>query len=457
MLIKLILILLIAFATSQNHPGFKVGLSKRGLDYARDVGMEILNNELKNTNIPDQKSTASSPIGKIELTISNIKLNSVELPNPQISFVPSTGILLQVQDAATSIGFKWKFKQKKFPKLSDSGTGTVSASGVRMAVDIQIIAEAGKLKANIRSTAFSIGHFKLSLKGGASWFYNFFIDIFKDKIKKEIENEVKKEIAKIVNVELNEVLKSLPTNILISDGIGLDYSQSGNPIFTQTYMTLQGNGEFYEWNNRTPSSAPRRVLPDFVNTNYHFELLFSDFVALSAGEAFHKTKKLIVEIDDKMLPPKSPIRLNTTHFAIILPALYEHFPDKLLSLVVKTTQPPKIEISENGLKVVLIGELECWVHFPDGTRKIAFILGTMVTCSGKVWVEGSNLVGELTLLQINNALKHTVIGQFDVGKFDSLINMLFEVGIIPGVNKQLAKGFPLPSSSDVKFVFHCYK
>ena len=30
--------------------------------------------------------------------------------------------------------------------------------------------------------------------------------------------------------------------------------------------------------------------------------------------------------------------------------------------------------------------------------------------------------------------------------------MLFEVGIIPGVNKQLAKGFPLPSSSDVKFV-----
>jgi hypothetical protein len=60
--------------------------------------------------------------------------------------------------------------------------------------------------------------------------------------------------------------------------------------------------------------------------------------------------------------------------------------------------------------------------------------------------------GNLTLGKLQNSLKSSEIGNFDVAKLNSALNLIFDKVVIPAINEVLNNGFPLPTIPGLKLV-----
>lgn len=79
-----------------SQAGFKATLSKRGIDYARDIGMTVLQRELRNLKIPDQNGDVGSPIGKIDWWLNNLAITGINLPSPSFNIIENSHLQLLV-------------------------------------------------------------------------------------------------------------------------------------------------------------------------------------------------------------------------------------------------------------------------------------------------------------------------------------------------------------------------
>jgi hypothetical protein len=83
---KLLILCLILFLglISSQQPGVKLVLTQKGLNYAKDVGLQVLRREIANLKIPDQHGSAGTPIGAIEWWLSEVRVNRLEIPRGAI-------------------------------------------------------------------------------------------------------------------------------------------------------------------------------------------------------------------------------------------------------------------------------------------------------------------------------------------------------------------------------------
>jgi lipopolysaccharide-binding protein len=433
--------------------GFKTTLSKRGLDYARDIGMAVLRRELGNLKIPDQTGQAGTPIGKITWWLSNLRITGINLPDPQVNIAPNSHLQLLVPGVAVNLAFNWRIKKSSFPPFSDSGSGTCDVGNTRLVVDFAIVAVNGKAQAQVRGVHFSIGNFNLKLRGGASWLYNIIIGLFKGSVRGNIEKEVREAISKEIHGKLNAELAKLPYHVeLKPTGVGLDYAIVANPIYAATHLTLPVRGEFFDITNRTRSEHNAPQVPDYLGENKMLHLILSDFVIKSAGETFHKKGHLKTWILDKMIPPWSPVRLNSSSFGVLIPGLQRHFPNQELRIHLQTSRNPEFEIREQNATARIFGDFAMHAVDSNGAVKPAFILNGYVVASGKASIDGRNIVGELLFVSQKFLVKETQIGEINVQMFDDLMNMFFSSGIIPAINYYLKQGIPLPTLRDIDLV-----
>jgi hypothetical protein len=162
----------------------------------------------------------------------------------------------------------------------------------------------------------SLNSFNIKLSGGAAWLYNLIIGLFKNNVKREIEKGVREAITKTVVQKANEELSRIPYSVRLPGafGLGIDYQMTARPIFGNGFLSVPVRGEFYDANNRQPSTIVAEPTPDLVSGDKMLMLIISNYLPLTAGDIFHKKGILKLTIDDTMVPPASPIRLNTRAF-----------------------------------------------------------------------------------------------------------------------------------------------
>jgi len=181
-------------------------------------------------------------------------------------------------------------------------------------------------------------------------------------------------------------------------------------------------------------------------------MVISDFVASTAGFAFYQLGKLQVRIFDKDLPSWSPIRLNTTDFAGLLPQLYKLFPGYMMALNLYCTTNPLASFETTGITVTGVGNLEVDVVLKNGSLFNAFVLNGTVQSSAVALLNGQVVYGNMSYLSGNFGLSSSNIGPIDVSSFVDLLNTLFADGVVPVLNGYLQNGFPLPSVPGLTFV-----
>nr|XP_046240775.1 bactericidal permeability-increasing protein-like [Scatophagus argus] len=444
---------LVAFIplTLSTNPGVKVQLTQKGLEYGRQLGIASIQRKFRTIKIPDfSGSERISPIGKVQYSLSNLQIVDVGLPSSALGLVPGTGVRLSIGNAFINLRGNWRVKYLRI--IKDSGSFDLNVNGLSITTTIVIKSDdTGRPEVTSVGCAASVGSAKVKFHGGASWLYN----LFSKYIDKALKNALQKQICPLVDdavSDLNPALKTLNVDAKVDKYAEIEYSMVSSPTVSNSSIELNLKGEFYNTgkHEEPPFSPTAFSLPPQTNSMLYFGL--STFTANSAAFVYHKAGALSEYITDDMIPKSSPIRLNTRTFGAFIPQLAKLFPGMMMKLLVKTEKSPIITFEPNNMTVQAVGLVTAYVIQPNATLTPLFILNLETSVSARVFVSEMRLAGAVTLNKMDLTLRTSYVGDFQVKSLNKILQMVLKLVVIPDLNVQLAKGYPLPTLGKMKLV-----
>uniref|UniRef100_A0A8C3AKM8 Bactericidal permeability-increasing protein n=1 Tax=Cyclopterus lumpus TaxID=8103 RepID=A0A8C3AKM8_CYCLU len=421
--------------TLSTNPGVKVKLTAKGLEYGRQLGMASIQKKLKTIKVPDMSGTQKVPtIGKVRYSLTNLKIVDVGLPKSTLDLVPGTGVRLSIDNAFISLHGNWRVKYLRI--IKDSGSFDLKVSGLTITTSIAIKSdETGRPVVSSVNCVTAVGSVSIKFHGGASWLYNLFKKFIDKALRKALEKQICNLVADVVS-DLNLQLKTLNVVAKVDQYADIEYSMVSAPTVSKASIELGMKGEFYNTGkHREPPFSPAAFsLPPETNNMLYIGL--SAFTANSAAFVYNTAGALSLYITDDMIPQGSPIRLNTRTFGTFIPQIAKRFPGLMMKLLVRTAKNPVVTFEPNNATVDATCTVTAYAIHPNATLSPLFVLNLETSVSARVFVSGTRLAGAVSL---NKAL-------------DSIFQLVLKVVVIPILNVQLAKGYPLPTLGKMKLV-----
>ncbi|XP_040015637.1 bactericidal permeability-increasing protein-like [Xiphias gladius] len=446
-------LILVAFIpmTLGTNPGVKVKLTEKGLEYGRQLGMALIQKKLKTIKVPDISGEESvSPIGKVTYSLSNMQIEDVGLPKSALDLVSKTGVRLSIGNAYISLRGNWRVRYLHI--IKDSGSFDLNVNGLTISTSIAIKSdETGRPAVSTANCAATVGSVSIKFHGGASWLYN----LFKNFIDKALQNALQKQICSLVPdavSDLNPTLKTLNVVAQVDQYAEIEYSMVSSPTVSNSSIDLSLKGEFYNIgkHEEPPFSPAAFSLPPQINNMLYIGM--STFTANSAAFVYNRAGALSLYITDDMIPQSSPIRLNTRTFGTFIPQIAKRFPGLMMKLLVKTVKTPFITFNPNNTTVQATGTVTAYAIQPNTTLSPLFVLNLETSVSAQVFISGMRLAGAVTLNKMDLTLGTSYVGEFKVTSLNNILQMVLKVVVIPKLNVQLAKGYPLPTIGKMKLV-----
>ncbi|XP_062319884.1 bactericidal permeability-increasing protein-like [Osmerus eperlanus] len=433
------------------NPGVKVKLTEKGLEYGREIGMASLQKKLKTIRVPDLSgSERVAPIGRVKYSLTGMQIVNLGLPKSVLGLVPGTGVSLSIGNAFLNLHGNWRVRYLKF--IKDSGSFDLGINGLTITTSIAIKSdETGRPAVSSVNCVTDLGSATIKFHGGASWLYN----LFSSYIDKALRNTIQKQICPLVAdaiTDLNPQLKTLNVLAKVDKYAEIEYSMVESPAISKSCIDFGLKGEFYNIgaHQEPPFSATPFSLPPQINNMLYIGI--SSFTTNSAGFVYNKAGALSLYVTDDMIPPSSPIRLNTRTFGAFIPQIAKRFPGLMMKLLVKTAKEPIITFEPNNVTLQATGTVTAYAIQPNTTLSPLFVLNMEASVSARVYVTGMKLAGAITLNKIQMTLGTSYVGDFQVKSLDNIFLMVLKVAVIPKVNARLERGYPLPSLGKMNLV-----
>lgn len=433
------------------NPGVKVKLTEKGLEYGREIGMASLQKKLQTIKVPDiSGSERVAPIGNVKYSLTGMQIVNLGLPKSVLGLVPGTGVSLSIGNAFLSLHGNWRVRYLRF--IKDSGSFDLEIKGLTITTSIAIRSdETGRPVVSSANCVASLGGATIKFHGGASWLYN----LFSSYIDKALRNALQKQICPLVAdsiSDMNPHLKTLNVLAKVDKYAEIEYSMVESPTILKSCIDLSLKGEFYNIGaHQEPPFAPTTFsLP--LQINHMLYIGVSSFSVNSAGFVYTKAGALSQYITDEMIPPSSPIRLNTRTFGAFIPQIAKRFPGLMMKLLVKAVKEPNITFEPNNVTLQATGTLTAYAIQPNTTLSPLFVLNMEASVSARVYVTGVKLAGSVTLNKIEMTLGTSYVGDFEVKSLHNIFLMVLNVAVIPKVNARLGQGYPLPSLGKMNLV-----
>eukprot|EP00118_Oscarella_pearsei_P000198 m.4415 g.4415 ORF g.4415 m.4415 type:complete len:501 (+) comp10700_c0_seq1:23-1525(+) len=439
------------------NPGFRTEILEKGLDYVRQIGIPILINQLQGVSIPNQSGSASTPVGSIDYSLSNIKGSGLSIPTSSLTIVAGTGLQVSASGAAMHVTANWHYRESSWPHISDSGSCDVSVSSVSLNVVVTVgAASAGYPTISTKSCSFDIGHMDITFHGGASWLYNLFSDSISDALKGSIQGTVCSAAVSAINDQGNKALATVPVVEKLSSDSEINFALLQSPVFTSSYLQMLHKGEFFY----TPHQSEAPFVPDPLPTSgassSMMTVWLTDYLFNTAGYVYQEAGVLQGNITQKMIPSGAPLSLNTSSFKLIIPALYEKYPNKAMQILVSATSAPYVNTTTSYINLTAPCEVVAYVFTDEKTLVDVFTLGVTMHATVHVYLRqnGSKEIvcANATYLRSDISLIKSNIGTFKVIGLEFAVNALCELGLIPFLNQYGAVGFPIPVVDGITFV-----
>eukprot|EP00055_Hartaetosiga_balthica_P004441 m.11608 g.11608 ORF g.11608 m.11608 type:complete len:503 (+) comp3865_c0_seq2:95-1603(+) len=436
--------------------GFQATLTNKGIDYARQVAIPIIQKDLENLSIPDISGDASTPVGHIDYYLTNIKATSVNLGTSSI-VTSTSGITASISGVSIGLGADWSYREKSWPHVKDHGSADISASSISLSINIVTsLSSTHEPQIAINQCSSNIGHLDIKFHGGASWLYNLFTSLIADVVKKELNKELCSEIETSLVAAGNKALASLPESITLDACSLIDFEFLEAPQTTSSYLLTNHKGEFFQVtqpSKEAPFSPPN--LPNPVNPTRMFYIALSDYLFKTAGWVYAQCGVLDFFVQPGDVPPGWPVSLNTNSIGKLLPNLEKLYPNMPMDLWINasTTLPLDVVITNNSATANIAFVMSAYVVTPTDNKTEVFSLGLNVSATAEAWVSSDHFLHmNLTFLNVEIDVLNTNIGKIDVSVLDSVIQLFCKSILLPGLNKAIGKGIPLPTIDGVSFV-----
>ncbi|XP_072094827.1 bactericidal permeability-increasing protein-like [Mobula birostris] len=426
------------------NPGLKTRVTQKTLDHARIVGISVLQQKMRKTQIPNVYGKKRVRfIGRIRYSFTGFQILRFGLPQSSVKFVAGKGIQFSVTNGY--IGVRGNFRVKKRRFFRTSGSFEVSVSRLSISQTIGLTRDNTGRPA-IRSIACSanVGTVHVKFTKRKRWLYNLFRKFAEKPIKRALNKQICPQISNSIK-DLENDLKTMKISFRLNNFAEVDYSLV-NPIkFTSNAMDLDFKGEFYRvgHHEEPPFKPPPISLPS--QSNHMLYLGISDFLANSAGFVFQKAGALQMKITDRMIPKQSPFRLNTKSFGLIMPRLKKLYPNMNMIMNLKATKPPVVRAAKNSISVRAYGALDVLAIRPNSSLVSLFVLNIDASVSARVNIAGTKLIGSVMLNHLKLSLGHSKVGPVPVTGLQLLIKIVIKAVVLPKVNGKLAGGVPLPT------------
>ncbi|CAF96904.1 unnamed protein product [Tetraodon nigroviridis] len=426
------------------NPGVEVKLTEKGIEYGRQLGVAAIQEKLKSIRLPDFSGKQRvSPIGKVQYSLTNIQVVNIGLPIAPIQLVAGSGVKLSINGAFINLRGNWRVKYLRWVK--NSGSFDLNVNGLSVAETLGIKSDnTGRPEVSSISCGASVGSVKVKFHGGASWLYN----LFSRYINRALESALQKQICPLVTNAISDVNPRLKTlNVLanVDKYAEIEYAMVSSPDVSTSSINLKLKGQFYNigQHQEPPFSAPAFSLPS-ENSNMLY-IGMSAFTVNSAAFVYHKAGALSMYITDDMIPKSSPIRLTTNTFGTFIPEISKQFPGLMMKLLVKTDKSPVVTFEPNSATVQATGTVTAYAIQPDNTLTPLFILNLDTSVSARLFLTGMKLAASLTLNKMNLTVETSYVGEFQVRSLSNVLQLVLKWVVIPTVNVQLGKGYPLPA------------
>lgn len=421
----------------------QINVSEKGLNFVKYILVQQALQSLVPLQIPAIKKSLYVPlIAHFNAEVYNSSIVNVEVPVSSIQ-LGTEGINIITSEVEVNLTMQWKYYYTTwlvpYP-VSDEGRASVTIEGMEVGITLKLDEQNGSLYLITMDCGTYLKDIAITLDGGASWFYQGFVDAFEGEIRAAVENAVTSKIKEGI-MKLNSLLQNLPKEIGVDSNVAMNFTVMQAPDVGPKsisigveglFVSMTPNVQIHRLSNLQPGiscSGPSKMM----------EIALSETVLNSAAEVYTH-EGLLSWLVDK-LPEQS--LLNTASWRFIIPKLYKMYPNDDMKLNISVSSPPIITITSEGVDAVVIADMIIDVMDGGDTIPVACVSMT-ISANGLMDVSGNNIIGEANLQNLALKLKWSNVGDFHMRFIQAIVQTIVKDVLLPLVNVQLKKGFPLP-------------
>eukprot|EP00771_Trimastix_marina_P001581 gnl/Trimastix_PCT/2662.p1 GENE.gnl/Trimastix_PCT/2662~~gnl/Trimastix_PCT/2662.p1 ORF type:complete len:499 (+),score=133.02 gnl/Trimastix_PCT/2662:118-1497(+) len=430
-----------------------MALSRSSLLMVKDQVLPLVQKELAAIQIPPiEQKHISCILGHVDFRIEGTHVQQLKFGKSDI-VIGKDEITVSIDVPTFHMHIdKWSFNGHCPIHMHGSGNADAHGDGVHVSLSISVGRDgAGRPVVKCRGCQVHLNGIHLQVHG-SKW--DFFIRLFKGIVETQIKKAVNNaggQICSAITEVSHELLSQLPTQVTLpGDRFALRFPLADPPTqFTPEFVTLGIKGEIVDI--KSPLEYPVPPQPHAYNiTGEMLQIAVNQYLPDSGLHALFHSGLLDVYVTDKDLPAWSPLRLNTSSWAWLIPSLQKRWPDRPMRAHLFPTHMPKCEfIPQQGMAIHGDYAFEMDVLLANGSAVNVFELDVALSTSMvvRVALNGTQLqvtgaISEATRLELS--IVETLIGRFDLKPVEKILNILLDEIVIPMLNVPLKQGILIP-------------
>ncbi|XP_010638359.1 lipopolysaccharide-binding protein [Fukomys damarensis] len=426
------------------NPGLVARITDKGLAYAAQEGLLVLQRELQEIMLPNLDGDFKiKHVGRGSYEFHSLDIRSCQLRGSALKPLPSHGLSLSISDSSIHVHGQWKVKLNRFMK--PRGSFDLQVEDITITVNLLLGSEpSGRPTVTASSCNSYIRRVEVDLSGGLGWLVKLFHDQIQSRFRRVLESKICEMVQKSVTSDLQPYLQTLPVTAEIDNFLDVDYSFTEAPRATVQILDVLFKGEIFHHNHRSPVALlpPVLSLPEDHSQMVYFAI--SDYVFNTASLVYYQAGYMNFSITDDLIPSDSPFRLTTSSFRAFAPRIARLYPKMNLELQGGVISAPLLQLSPGNLSVTSQMEIEGFVLLPNSVRKPVFRLDVTTNVSATLTFNTSRITGILDPGKLHVELKESKVGVFNVELLESVLKYFMLNTLYPEINEKLAQGFPLP-------------
>ncbi|CAI2350038.1 unnamed protein product [Caenorhabditis sp. 36 PRJEB53466] len=460
--------------TSAANPGIYLRIMPNGLAYLREVGMKVINEQILKLQLPNIREQIENG----EVSIYNLMMSkywapqeyALDMSEPNIfAWSMSKMHLRAAGDFQATIN-----SPLLLPTVPITGHFEALLGHISLYITVNMERNAnGAPQVRSSGCRSAIGYVDLNVRN-TGVITDFFINAFKafliGNFKPQVELKMCKMIESIIDRDMNILLSAMPLKTRINEnnldiigetfGIApkkqnragklstfnaknitlthfvqrlrdkelvLDYQLISAPFVQSGAVNMMAKGEIsFRGHGGTPFHPPNVRIPA-PHGVHMIEFYASDYLANSMLYHSYRQKFLDVTIGPESSPQLQSLLVTTcgpAGFCLgeFLGTLGEQFPDRQIEIEFFAKKAPLIVFIDNRSRFRLHGGLNMFVRPANATQVKQMILRTDTTMTANVnlWINGSAIVGNSTIENLDFKLLETKVNEVDQDSFSDL-------------------------------------
>ncbi|XP_072294643.1 phospholipid transfer protein [Eucyclogobius newberryi] len=430
---------------STELPGVKIRITDRGLDMLKAETQRFVEQEISDIVLPEMMGKE----GRFQYTITDIKITDLDLTSVDLGFIPSVGLLFNVQNSSITLSFHRRILYWFF---YDTGLINASAEGVNIHTALTLIRDLdGRLKIGNISCDAKIRRMKAQFSGTLSKVYDFMASFLTTGLRFLLNQKLCPVLDNAALVHVNSMLDTIPVRSEVDYYIGIDYSLLSDPRVTERSLDMDFRGMFFSLAHENDHLPNLAVEPVFQEYNRMVYLGLSEYFFDSGMFAYYKSGIFTMDVANERMPRDLEMLLRTTYLGAIV-MMNAALMNAPIALYLTVTSPPKTSIRTSGATVSVTANVRVML-LPAGKEPIQLSSMTMENkFNAKVSMRGKRLAVHADLRRFKIYSNQSALESLALIPLQAPLKTMLQMSVVPLINNWTKHGVRIPLADGMDFI-----